>query len=98
MTDLEKIVVQHQILIEQNIKRITTLEDQMKGLVKIQELGDVVGKKVDEMIAFHSESLIDISKKVNEGLMIANEYERKQLRMMRTMDDFLNGRLEDDEG
>ncbi len=57
-------------------ERITALENQMVNL--------------DEMTAFLAEQLVDISKKVNEGLMIANEYERKQKTLEREVKEFLD--------
>ena len=57
-------------------ERIKALEDQMVNL--------------DKMTAFLSKELVDIFKKVNEGLMIANEYERKQKTLNREIREFLD--------
>lgn len=84
MTALEELVKQHQVLMELNDIRIKALEDQMV--------------KLDKLTAFLSDNLIDCAKKVNEALMIANQYERKQIKMVRTLENFLDGIGGADEG
>ena len=76
MTDLELLVRQHNVFIRKMMK---TLGDVATSL-----------ERHDSEVKFLGEQLVDISKKVNEGLMIANEYERKQKTMNREIREFLD--------
>ena len=46
-------------------------------------------KELESYTKFLGEQLDEISKKVNESLMIANEYERKQIKMLRDVKKWL---------
>lgn len=46
-------------------------------------------KELELYTKFLGEQLVEISKKVNESLMIANEYERKQIKMLRDVKKWL---------
>ena len=76
MTDLEKVVIQHQGMIEKIMK---TLGDVATSL-----------ERHDSEVKFLGEQLVDIAKKVNEGLMIANDYERQQKILHREVKEFLD--------
>ena len=76
MNDLEMIIAKHQISLN-NITR--TLGDVATAL-----------ERHDSEVKFLGEQLVDIHKKVNEGLMIANEYERKQKTLNREIREFLD--------
>jgi len=76
MNDLEKLVAQHELKIRS----------------MIETLGNVATalERHDSEVKFLGEQLVDIHKKVNEGLMIANEYERKQKTLNREIREFLD--------
>ena len=79
--------------IEKKIVVINTrLQIHSKSLGTLNTISGNIDKLLVKQIKltdFLAEQLVDIAKKVNESLMIANDYERKQIRMTKQIKDFL---------